>query len=45
MNIIRRRSRTSVIFAAIINTTAVLGYVTIIAAYLWFKWYTEGGPQ
>lgn len=33
------------VFGIIINITAILGYVTLVAAYIWFRWYTEGGPQ
>lgn len=32
-------------FGIIINITAVLGYVLAVAMYVWFRWYTEGGPQ
>ena len=45
MLVIHRRSTAGRVFDTIINIIAVLGYVTIIVAYIWFRWYTEGGPK
>lgn len=45
MQIIRRKSTARRVFDTIINITAVLGYVTIVAVWIWWRWYTEGGPK
>ena len=44
MQIIRKRSTAGRVFAMIINITAVLGYVTLVAVWIWWNWYT-GGPK
>lgn len=33
------------VFGIIINMLAILGYVSLVVAYIWYRWYTEGGPQ
>ena len=45
MQIIRRPSRTRRALSVIINITAIMGYVVLIAVWIWWRWYTEGGPK
>jgi hypothetical protein len=45
MQIIRRKSTARRVFDTIINITAAAGYVLIVVLWIWWRWYTEGGPK
>lgn len=44
MQIIRQPSRMRRALSVIINVTAIMGYVVLVALWIWWQWYT-GGPK
>ena len=44
MRITKQPSRIRGAVSVIINITAIMGYVVLVALWIWWQWYT-GGPK